>query len=96
VKRYELHYQKKKVKVGDEVLSAQFGYITFHLNMYGDHVKLTPYVKNKWSASWMKTWFYCKVPVQSALGGKSVHVLHYYMTNLEYVTVTSQNFHFRM
>jgi regulatory protein YycI of two-component signal transduction system YycFG len=51
VKRYELHYQKKKVKVGDEVLSAQFGYITFHPNLYGDHVKLTPYVKNKWSAS---------------------------------------------
>jgi hypothetical protein len=74
------------VWAGKEVLSAQLGCITFHSNWYKDQVKLTPAVKNKWSTGWMKAWFYCKVPIhQSALGGKSVHVLHSYMTDLEYV-----------
>jgi hypothetical protein len=75
------------VRVGKEVLSAQFGCITFHSNWYKDQAEFTPAIKNKWSADWTKVWFYWKVPVhQSALGGKSVYVLHSYMTDLEYVT----------
>jgi hypothetical protein len=53
-KRYELQYQQKKVKVGNEVLNAQFGCITFHPNRYRDQAKLTLAVKNKWSAGWTK------------------------------------------
>jgi hypothetical protein len=49
VKHYELHYQQKKVNVGDEVLSAQFGCITFHPNRYRDQTKITLAIKNKWS-----------------------------------------------
>jgi hypothetical protein len=53
-KRYELHFQQKKVSVGKEVLSALFVCITFHPNQYKNQAKLTPAVKNKWSAGWRK------------------------------------------
>jgi hypothetical protein len=66
-KRYELHYQTKKVQVGDKVLSTQFGYFNFHSKHYKDsEVKLTLVVKNKWSMGWTRAWFNCKVPFTEA------------------------------
>jgi hypothetical protein len=54
-KQYELHYQQKKIKKGDdEDLNAQFECITFHPHRYEDKAKLTPTMKNKWSYSWAK------------------------------------------
>jgi hypothetical protein len=47
--------------------------------------KLTPTIKNKWSAGWMKAWFYCKVPKHLCeQGGKTVHILCSYMCSLEF------------
>jgi hypothetical protein len=73
VKHYELHYQQKKIKIGDEVLSTQLGCITFHLNHYGDRAKLTATIKKQVVCRLeMKVWFYCNVPVhQSSVGGKA-------------------------
>jgi hypothetical protein len=62
VKRYELHYQPKKVEVGRGEKFQQFGCLNFHVRR-GGGAKLTPAIKNKWFAGWMKAWFYCKVPV---------------------------------
>jgi hypothetical protein len=59
-KRYELHYQPKKVG-GDKY--QQFDCINFH-GRRGNGAKLTPAIKNKWSSGWTKAWFYCKVPRQ--------------------------------
>jgi hypothetical protein len=62
-------------------------YISFE-SVWGS-AKLTPAINNKWSLSWMKVRFYCKVLI--AVGGKSVHVLHSYMSNLEYLTEPPHN-----
>jgi hypothetical protein len=49
--------------------------------------KLTIAVKNKWSSSWMKAWFYCRVPVhRSPHGGKSVYALCSHMRALDFLT----------
>jgi hypothetical protein len=61
-KRYELHYQSKKVVVDGLEKFQQFGVINFHAKRGGE-VGLTPAIKNKWSARWTKPWFYCKVPM---------------------------------
>jgi hypothetical protein len=54
VKRYELHYQPKKIEVGEAVLDMHFGCLNFHAKCYkGSRAKLTITVKNKWS-SWGK------------------------------------------
>jgi hypothetical protein len=52
-KRYELHYQLKKVAVDDFKKFQQFGIINFHAKRGGE-VGLTPAIKNKWSTGWMK------------------------------------------
>jgi lysyl-tRNA synthetase class I len=71
VKRYELHYQSKKVDVDGVEKYQQFGCINFHARQ-GVRAKLTPAIKNKWSARWTKVWFYCKVPTHVCTqGGKS-------------------------
>jgi hypothetical protein len=43
-KYYELHYQKKKIRLdgSDNTLGAQFGCITFHPGRYRGRAKLTP------------------------------------------------------
>jgi hypothetical protein len=57
-KRYELHYQLKKVGCDKY---QQFSYINFH-GRRGSRAKLTPTIKNMCSSGWTKTWFYCMVP----------------------------------
>jgi hypothetical protein len=55
--------------------------------MWGGGVKLTPTIKNKWSARWTKAWFYYKVPNHLCeQGGKAVYILHSYMCSLEFWT----------
>jgi hypothetical protein len=77
VKRYELHYQPKKVKIGEAVLDAQFGCLNFHAKRYkGSGAKLTVAMKNKWTLGWTKARFSCKVPLLwSPHGGKGVYAL---------------------
>jgi hypothetical protein len=49
-KRYELHYQSKKMDVDGAIMQAQFGCINIHVKHYGgDGARLTVAVKNKWS-----------------------------------------------
>jgi hypothetical protein len=84
VKCYELHYQPKKVDVDGGEKYQQFGCINFHARR-GSGAKLTPAIKNKWSAGWMEAWFYYKVPKHLCeQGGKSVHILHLYICGLEF------------
>jgi hypothetical protein len=92
-KRYELHYQPKKVYVGDKMLNAQFGCLNFHAKRYKDsEVKLTLEVKNKWSSGWMNVWFYCKVPIhRSPHDGKSIHPLRFHMGALNYLMEPTVN-----
>jgi hypothetical protein len=53
-------------------------------------VKLTLTVKNKWSAGWIRAWFYCKVPLlRSPHRGKSVFTLCLSMTPLDFTTEPS-------
>jgi hypothetical protein len=47
--------------------------------------KLSLVINNKLSAGWTKVWFYCHVPCrQSSEGGKSVHALHSWTSELDY------------
>jgi hypothetical protein len=87
-KRYELHYQLKKMEADGAILDAQFSYLNFHGEWYkGSGVKLTVAMKNNWVAGWMKAWFYCKVPVHVCpQGGKSIHTLRSHMSVLEFLT----------
>jgi hypothetical protein len=74
VKQYELHYQPKKVETPEGEMAAQYGYLNFHAKRDGG-LKLSLAIKNKWSAGWMRYWFYCCKPcLGSSEGGKSVHV----------------------
>jgi hypothetical protein len=51
MKRYDLHYQPKKMEVDVAILNAQFGCLNFHAKRYKNYrAKLTVHVKNKWSA----------------------------------------------
>jgi hypothetical protein len=84
-KRYELHYQTKTVLTpeGDQI--TQYGCLNFHAKRDGGQ-KLSLTIKNKWSAGWTKSWFYCRVPCQRCFrGGKSVYALHSWMCELDYV-----------
>jgi hypothetical protein len=84
VRRYEIHYQPKKVVVDGFEKYQQFGIINFHARRGGD-VGLTQAVKNKWSARWTKAWFYWKVPLQAcSQGGKYVHALRSHMSCLNF------------
>jgi hypothetical protein len=48
--------------------------------------KLSHAIKNKWSAGWTKSWFYCRVPyVHNSRGRKSIYVLHSQMSALDYM-----------
>jgi hypothetical protein len=47
-KRYELHYQQKKMNVDRSDVQAQYGCISFHAKHYEGHgVKLMLTIKNK-------------------------------------------------
>jgi hypothetical protein len=74
-KRYELHYQLKKVETAEGHMFAQYGCLNFHAKRDGGS-KLSLTIKNKWSVGWTKSWFYCWVPcLQSSTGGESVYAL---------------------
>jgi hypothetical protein len=84
VKRYELHYQPKTVETpeGDQI--AQYGCLNFHAKRDGG-LKLSLVIKNKWSATWTKSWFYCHVPCRRCSGGgKCMYALHSWMSELDY------------
>jgi hypothetical protein len=72
-KRYKLHYQPKRMEVDGNTVYTQFGSLNFHAKRSKDcGPKLSLAVKNKWSAGWMKAWFYCRVPYQlNSEGGKA-------------------------
>jgi hypothetical protein len=73
VKRYELHYQPKKVETDEGVLFVQYGCLNFHAKRDGGP-KLSHAIKNKWFLGWMKALFYCRVPcLCGSRGGKSVY-----------------------
>jgi hypothetical protein len=54
VKRYELHYQPKKVETLEGEMVAQYGYLIFHAKRDGGS-KLNLAIKNKWSAGWTRS-----------------------------------------
>jgi hypothetical protein len=73
-KHYELHYQPKMVVVDGFEMFQQFGVINFHVRQGGE-AGLTPAIKNKWSTRWMKSWFYCKVPLHVCQQGGNPSML---------------------
>jgi hypothetical protein len=85
-KRYELHYQPKKMNVDGAEVLAQYGCINFHVKHYGGNgAKLTLAIKNKWSMGWSWVWFYCKVLLlrrPRPIRAKSVHLLRSSMAPL--------------
>jgi hypothetical protein len=78
-KRYELHFQPKKVVVNRAEVRAQYGCINFHTKHYGAHgAKLTVDSKKKWAGGWTREWFLCKVPLLRSPGpmrGKVIYAL---------------------
>jgi hypothetical protein len=73
MKRYELHYQPKKVETPEGQKFAQYRCLNFHAKRDG-WPKLSLAIKNKWSLGWMKASFYCHVTcLRSSEGGKSVY-----------------------
>jgi hypothetical protein len=56
VRRYELHYQPKKVETLKGEMVAQYGYLNFHAKRDGG-AKLSLAIKNKWSTGWTRSWF---------------------------------------
>jgi hypothetical protein len=60
-KRYELHYQSRKMEVDRAEVQGQYRCLNFHAKCGDQQVKHTVAVKNKWSRAWTQAWFYCKV-----------------------------------
>jgi hypothetical protein len=88
-KRYELHYQPRKIEVDGVEVQGQYGCLNFHVKHGSQQAKLTVTVKNKWSRAWTQACFYCKVPLlrsPSPRQGKGIFALHSYMTGLDFVT----------
>jgi hypothetical protein len=84
-KRYELHYQPKKVEIDEGILFVQYGCLNFHAKRDGG-LKLSLAIKNKWSSRWMNDWFYCRAPcLCHSGGGKSVYALHSWISTLDYM-----------
>jgi hypothetical protein len=83
-KRYELHYQPKKVETPEGEMFTQYGCLNFHAKRDGGP-KLSLAIKNKWSVVWTKSWFYFHVPcIWSSGGGKNIYILHLRMSALDY------------
>jgi hypothetical protein len=63
---YELHHKNKKIYLegSETTFTAQFGCISFHLSLFGNHSRLTPTMRNKWTSGWDGNWFYCWVPLE--------------------------------
>jgi hypothetical protein len=88
-KRYELHYQPRKMDVDGAEVYGQYGCINFHVKRRSQRAKLIVAVKNKWAGAWPLAWFYCKVPLiwsPSPGQGKGVYALHSYITELSIVS----------
>jgi hypothetical protein len=88
-KRYELHFQLRKIEVDGAEVQEQYGWLNFHAKCGGQRAKLTIAVKNKWSGAWTEAWFYCEVYllcVPSPRRGKGVYALRSYMSTLDFVT----------
>jgi hypothetical protein len=62
-KRYEPHYQLRKMEVNRAKVQGQYGCLNFHAKHEGQGVKLTIAVKNKWAGASTRAWFYYKVPL---------------------------------
>jgi hypothetical protein len=90
-KRYELHYQLKKMDVDGAVVQVQFGCVNFHLKHYeGDGAKLTLAIKNKRFAGWTQALFHFEVPLlRSPIRGKCVFALCSSMIPLDFLTEPS-------
>jgi hypothetical protein len=86
MKRYELHYQPKKMTIDRAEVLAQCGSINFHGKCSRSQgAKLTVVVKNKWSRGWMHARFYYMVPLlqsSSPLQGKSVYLAFVHAASL--------------
>jgi hypothetical protein len=88
MKRYELHYQLRKIDVDGVELLLQYGCFNFHAKRGGQRAKLTVAVQNNWSRAWTQALFYCKVhliQIVSPRRGKGIFTLHSYMTRLDFV-----------
>jgi hypothetical protein len=88
-KRYEPHYQPRKIDVDGVELQGQYNCLNFHAKHDGQRAKHTVAVKNKWSKAWTQAWFYCKVRLLWSLSpgrGKGIYALHSYMTGLDFLT----------
>jgi hypothetical protein len=66
-KRYELHYQSRKMEVDGVEVHGQYGCLNFHAKHRSQRAKLTIAVKNKWSGALMQAWFYSKVSLLRSL-----------------------------
>jgi hypothetical protein len=83
-KWYEMHYQSKTMETPEGSRIVQYICLNFHAKR-DDSPKLSLAIKNKWSSGWIKSWFYFRVPCwRSSEGGKSVHALHTWMSELDY------------
>jgi hypothetical protein len=84
VKRYELHYEPKKVETAEGDMFAQDGCLNFNAKR-DDGPKLSLAIKNQSSSGWTKYWFYHRVlSLRSSIGGKSMYALHLRMSALDY------------
>jgi hypothetical protein len=87
---YELHYQHKKIHLEGfkTTFFAQFGCISFHLSRFGNHLRLTPATRNKWTSGWDGNWFYCRVPLEQKpdSSGQRTYPLGSKMTKMNYLT----------
>jgi hypothetical protein len=81
LKRYELHYQSKKVETPEGEMFAQYGCLNFYAKRDGGP-KLRFAIKNKCSTGWMKYWFYCRVPrLHSSEGWEKCNTSYYEKLN---------------
>jgi hypothetical protein len=63
-KRYEFHYQSKKMTGDEAEVLVQYGCVNFCAKHYGGQgARLTVAVKNKGTVGWTQVWFRCKVPL---------------------------------
>jgi hypothetical protein len=71
------------VETPEGEMVTQYGCLNFHAKRDGGS-KLSVTIKNKWSAGWTKSWFYCCIPCLNFEGGKSLRILHSWMSALDY------------
>jgi hypothetical protein len=87
---YELHYQHKKIHFegSKTTFAAQFWCISFHPLRFGNHSRLTPATRNKWTSGWDGNWFYYRVPSEHKLdsSGQRTYLLSSKMSKMNYLT----------